>query len=57
MINKEKCKKTTVNIPDELHKRVMIMCVEKGISYQEYVLKLIKKDMNYDEKKDSSNQK
>ncbi|MBS5114956.1 MAG: hypothetical protein KHY88_04555 [Erysipelotrichaceae bacterium] len=48
MINKEKNKKTTVNIPYELHKKVMIMCVEREISYQDYVLNLIKKDMNYD---------
>lgn len=39
-------KKTTVRIEDNLHKKIMKMLLDKDISFQEYVMNLIDKDMN-----------
>lgn len=39
-------KKTTVRIEDELHKKIMKHCIDLDISFNEYVLQLIEKDLN-----------
>ena len=39
-------KKTTIRIEDEKHKEIMKYLIDKDMSFQEYVMKLIEEDMN-----------
>lgn len=45
-------KSMTVKFPDQLHKTMRIYCFEKGISIQDYLLGLAKKDLEKNAKGD-----
>lgn len=48
----EKKKSIVVRVDDELHQQIKIFAISKGKNLQEYVLDLIKKDMEKKENND-----
>ena len=46
MENKEKIKNVTIQIPENTHKKIKLICSIKGISFKEYTLKLLEKEIN-----------
>lgn len=45
MTNKD-IKNVTIQIPTDTHKKIKLICSIKGISFKEYVLKLLEKEIN-----------
>lgn len=43
--------KFSINFDKEFHKKLKIYCANCGISIKDYIVSLIKKDMNKDNKK------
>ena len=39
-------KKTTIRLDDDLHKEIMKSLIDRDMSFQEYVVSLIEKDMS-----------
>lgn len=45
MVDKDKRKLIGVRVDEETHRQMKLYAVEKGITIQDYMMKLIKKDM------------
>ena len=45
MTNKD-IKNVTIQIPTDTHKKIKLICSIKGISFKEYVLNLLEKEIN-----------
>lgn len=55
MLGGDKLKAMTVRLDDELYKTVMIKMIQDGRKFQEYVVELIKKDLEQENQAQDSN--
>ena len=40
-------------VPDELHRKFKLLCVKKNISMNKYLIQMIKKEVEKEDKKDA----